>query len=392
MSAVRFTMTTALALSLSGFAATGIAQADTPKLVTTIPPLAAIASDVLDGVAETNLLIRDGGSPHAFTMRPSDAARLADADYVMWVGEGLETFLAGKLDTLAPTAVLIEAMELPGLTLHEYRPGGHDHHDHGSHNDHGHDDHGHDEHAHDDHGHDDHGHDDHDHDKHAGHDHGHDHHDHDDHAHKDHDHGHDDHGHDDHGHDDHGHDDHAGHDHHGHSHAAGETDAHIWTDPENALAIAEGLAGAVRPDLNADQQAVLDANLAAVRVAYTELDEEAAEALAPIADKPFLTFHDAYQYMELAYDLNYQGAVTVSPEVQPGAASLRALRQEVANDGIVCIFAEPQFEPRAIQTIAEGLDVKKGILDPLGNAEFATKGGYERFIRQLVAGYTDCLG
>ncbi|MBV6633770.1 MAG: zinc ABC transporter substrate-binding protein [Alphaproteobacteria bacterium] len=375
MAAARFTITTALALSLSGLAATSMAQSETPKLVTTIPPLAAIASDVFDGVGETSLLIRNGGSPHAYSLRPSDAATLADADYVLWVGEGLETFLAGKLDTLAPTAVQIEAMELPGLTLLEYRPEAHGHHDdhHGDHDDHGHDDHGHDDHKdHDDH------------EKHA----------HDDHGHNDH--GHDDHGHDDHGHDDHkdhhDHEEHAGHDHHGHNHAAGDDDVHIWTDPENALAIAVGLAGAVRPDLDADQQVKLDANLAAVRAAYTALDEEVAAKLAPVSDKPFLTFHDAYQYMEVAYDMNYQGAVTVSPEVKPGAASLRALRQEVANDGIVCIFAEPQFEPRAINTIAEGLEVKKGILDPLGDAEFATKGGYEKFIRQLVAGYTDCLG
>ncbi|MEM6903463.1 MAG: zinc ABC transporter substrate-binding protein, partial [Pseudomonadota bacterium] len=240
MGAARFTITTALALSLSGFAATNMAQAESLKLVTTIPPLAGITSDVLDGVAETHLLIRNGGSPHAFTLRPSDAAKLAEADYVMWVGEGLETFLAGKLSTLAPTAVQIEAMELPGVMVKEFREGGHDHDDHG-HGDHGHDEHGHDDHGHDDHGHDDHGHDDHGHDDHAHDDHGHDDHGHDEekHAHSDHD-----------EHHDHDHKDeaHAGHDHHGHDHSG--ADPHIWLEPDNAVAIARALADVVSEDLS----------------------------------------------------------------------------------------------------------------------------------------------
>ena len=139
------------ALTLAGQAAS--ARAEGPKLVATIPPLAGIASDILSGVAKPTLLIDNGGSPHAYSLRPSDARALANADYVLWVGEGLELFLADKLDTLAPSATEIEAMTLPGVALMPYRKA-EEHHD--EHDDHDHDHADHDEDHHAEHDHDDH--------------------------------------------------------------------------------------------------------------------------------------------------------------------------------------------------------------------------------------------
>ena len=320
--------------------------ADTPRLVATIPPLAAIAADIMAGVGDTALLIDSGGSPHAYSLRPSDAAALADADYVLWVGEDLELFLADKLDNLAPTATRLTAAQLPGVTLKDFRTP-HDHSSHGG----GHDDHGHDDHGHDDHGH------------------------------KDHDHGHA-HGHDDHGHDDHGH--------HGHDHSG--TDPHIWMAPENAIAIARGLANVLSEDLPEAQAARVASNLANFEADMASLTTQITETLAPYAEVPFLTFHDAYQYFEATFPLNYHGSVTVSPDVQPGAASLRALREEITEHGIQCIFSEPQFEPRAIRVVAENLPVRTGEIDPLGDGTINRVGGYQAFMTNLANGYAACLG
>ncbi len=347
------------------------AKADeTPRVVATIPPLAAIAADIMAGVGEPDLLIDSGGSPHAYTLRPSDASELAAADYVLWIGEDLELFLADKLDNLAPNATLLTAVELPGVALKEFRTP-HDHSSHGGgHDEHGHKDH--DDHAHSDHHDHDHGHDDHDHgdhEKHA---------DHEDH-HGDH---HDDHGHDDHG---HGHDDH-----HGHNHTG--TDPHIWMAPDNAVAIARGLADALSKDLPEAQAARVRSNLANFQDDVATLTTEITENLAPYAEVPFLTFHDAYQYFEATFPLNYHGSITVSPEVQPGAASLRALREEISEHGIKCIFSEPQFEPRAIRVVAENLPVRTGMIDPLGDDSINRIGGYQAFMTNLAEGYADCLG
>jgi zinc transport system substrate-binding protein len=183
------------------------------KVVTSIKPLHSLASYLMDGVGKPDLIVDGYASPHGFSMKPSHAKMLQNADLIFWVGEGMENFLEKPLNSIAKKAEKIELMETKGLQVLKFRERNiFDEHDHDDHDDHAkkeddHDDHDHDDHAKKEDDHDDH--------------------DHDDHAKKEDDH-------DDHNHDDHGkkeeHDDHEGHNH-------GEYDAHIWLDPINAKVI-----------------------------------------------------------------------------------------------------------------------------------------------------------
>ncbi len=365
--------------------------AEAPKVVTSISPVHSLVAGVMEGVGEPQLLVRGGGSPHSYSLRPSDARALEQADVVFWIGEDLEVFMSKPLEALAGDAEVVELIEAPGIRLLDYREGGswEAHDDHGA----GHDDHGHDDHAkaddHDDHGHDDHAHDDHGHDDHAkadAHDHDHDDHGHDDHAEADaHDHDHDKHAHDEHGHDDHDHDKHA---HEGHAH--GEKDVHIWLDPHNAKHIVE----AVVARLSAEDPAhasVYKSNGEAVIARLDALDTELASAMESVRDLPFIVFHDAYHYFENRYGLNAAGSVTVSPERQPGAKRLSEIREKVADAGAVCVFSEPQFEPALVDTVVEGTPARTGVLDPLGAEIEPGPDAYETLLRNLASSLSDCL-
>jgi zinc transport system substrate-binding protein len=302
-------------------------------------------------VGTPELLVPGGASPHGFSLRPSDAAALQDADIVFWIGPQLETFLPRALDTLSGDAVAPPLIDTEGLTLWPVREGGAwEGHDHG--HDHGHDQ-GHEQAAAHDHDHE-HGEDhDHGHDEAAAHDHDHDHgHDHD----HDHDHGHD--------HDDgHDHADEAAHA-HGEPHGAA-IDGHVWLDPDNARA----MAGAIAAALSAADPAHAEtyaANAEALTAEIDALDADLADRLAPIADRPFVVFHDAYRGLEAHYGLNAVGSITVSPELRPGAARLVEVRDRIAELSAVCVFSEPQFPPDLVETVTEGLDARPGVLDPLG--------------------------
>src|SRR3546814_1354934 len=63
-------------------------------------------------------------SPHAYTLRPSDARALAAANLVLWIGPSLETFLDEPLATLAQPGAAVELLDSEGLTLHDSRSGG----------------------------------------------------------------------------------------------------------------------------------------------------------------------------------------------------------------------------------------------------------------------------
>ncbi|MEL7117174.1 MAG: zinc ABC transporter substrate-binding protein [Pseudomonadota bacterium] len=135
-------------------------------------------------------MIPAGASPHEYTLRPSEAAALQNADLVFWMGEDLTPWLEEAVETLAEDATVTTLLELDETELLDFREGAlfeaHDHSDHEGHDDH--DDHGDEEMAaKDDHDHDDHGdeemaEDDHDHDDHGDEDMAEDDHDHDDHG------------------------------------------------------------------------------------------------------------------------------------------------------------------------------------------------------------------
>lgn len=169
------------------------ALADVPSVAVDIAPVHSLVARVMQGVGTPDLVIPAGASPHEYSLRPSEAAALENADVVFWLGEDMTPWMEDAVETLADDAAVSELLDADGITLLDFRENAlFEAHEHGDHDDH--DDHGHEDHASDD----DHGHDDHDHDDHA--------------EAKDDDHDHDDHGHDDHAeakHDDHADDDHA---------------------------------------------------------------------------------------------------------------------------------------------------------------------------------------
>ncbi|MGY5799860.1 zinc ABC transporter substrate-binding protein ZnuA [Rhizobium hainanense] len=156
-----------------------------------------------------------------------------------------------------------------------------------------------------------------------------------------------------------GNDDHA----HGHDHDHGEFDTHLWLDPHNAKAmVAEITTSLVAADpANA---LTYEANQKALNDKLDALDTEIAATVAPVKDKPFIVFHDAYQYFERRYGVRVSGSITVSPETIPGAQRVAEIHSKVADLGATCVFAEPQFEPKLVNVVLEGTSAKSGVLDP----------------------------
>ena len=121
------------------------------------------------------------------------------------------------------------------------------------------------------------------------------------------------------------------------------------------------------------------------------LEDELETMLEPVKDKPFIVFHDAYQYFENHFGLNAAGSITISPEVQPGAARVAELRNKVRELDAVCVFSEPQFEPRLVATVTEGTDARTGVLDPLGANLADGPDLYFEMMRANAKALADCL-
>lgn len=173
-----------------------------------------------------------------------------------------------------------------------------------------------------------------------------------------------------------------------HAHAA--LDPHVWLSPSNADAIV-GAVTAALIDIDPANASRYRDNATRLQARIAALDAELAQTLAPVRDVPYIVFHDAYQGFERHYGLRAVGAVTVSPQRTPGAAHLRALRARIAQLGVRCVFSEPQFEPRLMQTVVQGTGARSGVLDPLGVDLIPGENAWFEIMQRLAASLRSCL-
>ena len=194
--------------------------------------------------------------------------------------------------------------------------------------------------------------------------------------------------HDDHGHDDHdGHEDeHEGHDgHDGHHH--GEFDAHIWLDPSNAIEMVLEISHELS-EIDPDNAAKYEMNANKTIASLNNLINEINSSIPK--DASYIVFHDAYQYFENRFGVSSAGALTLNPDVLPGAKQIDAIQDLIQNQNIKCIFSEPQYNPKIIETLAADMKISTGIMDPLG--AFIDQGPemYQSLILDIANSLKDC--
>ncbi|KJS43910.1 MAG: zinc transporter [Roseovarius sp. BRH_c41] len=327
----RFLISVSLGVSLAGVSLAGVAMADAPKVATDITPVQSLVARVMQGVGAPEVIVRPGASPHGYAMRPSEAAALEQADLVFWMGEGLTPWLEGSIESLASEAHVVELLGAAGSQVLPFREGV----------------------------------------EFAAHEHG------------------EEHG-EDHAEEEAGHADHADAHDHDHDHDHEGADPHAWLAPENARAwmrlIAEELA-----EHDPDNAAAYAANAEAGQAELEALSHEIAAELAPVQDKPFLVFHDAYQYFESAFDVTAAGAIALGDAAAPGPARVAALRDMAEARGILCVFSEPQFDPKLVETVF-GDVATHGVLDPMGSQLEPGSGLYPQMLRDMAGAMATCLG
>ena len=300
------------------------------SIVASIKPVHALVAGVMGDLGTPHLLLAAPTSAHHFTLKPSQARALQNADIVFWIGPGMEQPLTKALATLAADAQSVALDDSAGLVLFDFDDDGHD--DRGTK------------------------------DKYDGHD--------------DHD------GHD--GHDDHGtKDKHDGHGGHG-------INPHIWLDPFNAqimLWVIADLLGKADP-VNAK---AYQANADAMRQTFAQLQIDIARQLAPFAESEFLVLHDAHIYFERRFGMRAHAAITTEPDVMPTAAKIKKLRHDLESHPMDCIFGEPFLGQKAVRLIAEGSDIRIGQLDPLGSQLPAGASLYADLLKSYAAAFKGCL-
>lgn len=88
-----------------------------PRVVASILPIHSLATSIMDGVAEPELLIPAYSSPHDWNLRPSQRQSLQQADLIIWSGEALESFMPRLLKGTPESVHDLQLVTLSGLNL-----------------------------------------------------------------------------------------------------------------------------------------------------------------------------------------------------------------------------------------------------------------------------------
>jgi zinc transport system substrate-binding protein len=282
------------------------------SVVASIKPIHSLVASVMEGIGAPSLIVKGGASPHTYSLAPSDAETLQNAQVIFWVGHEMEAFLEKPLEALPSGATVVSLMENKKLELLPVREGnGFDPHEHEGEEE--------------------------------------------------------------------------------HEHEEGEMDPHVWLDPHNAVVMVDEIAAVLAKADPANAQRFIE-NAARKKQQLATLESDIAQEVAPLKNKHFITFHDAFQYFEKRFAVPSSGAISIHPENPPGAKGIREMRDRLQSAHVTCVFSEPQFDPKLVNVIIEGTDVKTGVLDAEAGTLDPGPALYGQLLRSIAASLHDCLG
>ncbi|MBW1598335.1 metal ABC transporter substrate-binding protein [Streptomyces sp. JJ38] len=321
------------ALTGCGTGSAGTDEDGKLKVVTSFYPMEFLAEEIGGEHVAVSTLTKPGTDPHDLRISPQQTAELTESGLVLYV-KGLQP----AVDDAVEQSGVEHVVEAGALAEHA----GHEEHGaepHGARSDHGADE-GHEGHE----GHDEHG------------------------AHEDegHEHGAEDGTHEDDGHQDEGHEDHDGHDH-------GGLDPHVWLDPVQYAAVAEGVGEALAeadPDHAEDYRKNADALVGKLG----ELDTEFENGLKNTATDTFITSHAAFGHLAARYGLDQEAIAGLSPEDEPSGARMKELHDVAERENVSTVFFETLASDRTAKALAGDLDLKTDVLDPLEGVTEQSRG------------------
>ena len=132
-------------------------------------------------------------------------------------------------------------------------------------------------------------------------------------------------------------------------------------------------------------------NSGELRERLTKLTKTIDSELKSLKRRPFIVFHDAYQYYENRFGLKAAGTIMLNPEVPPSVKQISTIKKRLKALGAACIFQEPQFNQRISKAVARGTGTKILSIDPLGAAIEPGPGMYNKLLENITTSFKTCL-
>jgi len=173
-----------------------------------------------------------------------------------------------------------------------------------------------------------------------------------------------------------------------HNHEA--VDQHFWLDPVNAIEFSHQIETALK-GVDFQNAEIYSTNAVKLRKHLITLIKTTTLRFQPLKQRPFIVFHDAYQYFENRFGLSATGSVVTQTDLPPSAKHISKIQKRIKNTGSDCIFIEPQFNPKLAILVTRGTNAKLSTIDPLGSNLKVGPELYSKLIENVSKAFEDCL-
>lgn len=178
-------------------------------------------------------------------------------------------------------------------------------------------------------------------------------------------------------------------DHGDHNHLHLDEDPHIWLSIDNAKVISQAIAQVLIAQ-DPHHRARYQKNLAALLSHLDALKLKIKEMLSQKKPKPYLVFHDAYQYFERSFHIDSVGSIFINPHLPLSARALHDIQKLIQDHHVQCVYYETEFSQRPLQPILKEMNVQLLELDPLGYRQTLGPKGYEETMLALTEQLMKC--
>ncbi|HEY0962433.1 MAG TPA: metal ABC transporter substrate-binding protein [Pseudomonadales bacterium] len=168
----------------------------------------------------------------------------------------------------------------------------------------------------------------------------------------------------------------------------GQPDPHVWVDTGNARTIAAALASSLA-ELDPANATRYESNRAKFEMELDALDAELQRDFAGREQAPWSVYHHALRYLERALGLQAPVTLADSENNAPGLRTAVRVREQLRQQDITCMLAEPGVNHDEVQTMLGLRDFRIVDADVMNNADAPH---YVSYMRALTTTLRNCLG
>ncbi len=177
---------------------------------------------------------------------------------------------------------------------------------------------------------------------------------------------------------------------HEHHHEHSSIDPHFWLSTDNALVMVDYLSDYLSI-IDTPNALVYQNNAKKLKMNIAKVKNTLTTQLANVKNKPFLVYHDGYQYFEDEFQLHAVGTMMLNPHLPLSANGLNMIKQLIQTHHVKCVFRETEFNDTMTQQYLSDVGVTVAELDPLGARLPKGPGIYEKIMLAIGDTLQSCL-